>query len=122
MDKIEITGMKFSACHGCLPEEKTEPQPFVIDTVLFLPLKKAGESDDIADTVDYVKIFALVEKTVTATGFNLIEALADEIAKRILAAFGNIERTIVTVHKPASPLMTKCSDVSCTVERTNGET
>ena len=59
MDFLEINGMRFVACHGCLPEEKVTPQPFTVDVTLFLPLKAAGERDDIDATVDYTAVFAV---------------------------------------------------------------
>ena len=71
-DKLTLLGMSFVACHGCLPEEMTTPQPFVVDAVLYLPLKAAGSTDDISLTVDYTQVFALTKKIVTGKSVKLI--------------------------------------------------
>ena len=116
-DRIIITGMRFLACHGCLPEEKTTPQPFTADVTLFLPLKAAGKGDDIACTVDYTKVFAVAESVMTGKSVDLIETLAERIAERIFEEFGSVRKVSVTVHKPNSPLMDRVSDVAVTIER-----
>ena len=117
MDSLELVGMRFEACHGCLPEEKTTPQPFVVDATMFLPMNKAAATDDVSDTVDYVSVFALVENIVTSQSFNLIETLAQNIAEAILNKFPAVKRVRITVHKAESPLVKHLADVKTTLER-----
>ncbi len=117
LDILELKGMRFIACHGCLPEEKTTPQPFIIDATLFLSLKAAGESDDIDATVDYPKIYTVVEKIIMGTSVKLIETLAEKTATVILDTFAPVQRVKITVHKPESPLTEHLSDVQVTIFR-----
>ena len=116
-DCLQLLGMSFSACHGCLPEEKILPQPFVVDTFLFLPLKKAGETDDIVATVDYTAVFALTKAIINGETVKLIETLAERIAAAVLLKFPAVKKVRVTVHKPESPLVGQLSDVAATIER-----
>ena len=117
MDKIELGGMEFMACHGCLPEEKTEPQLFIVDATLYLPLGESGKNDDINATVDYPKAFELVKQIVTGKSYDLIEALAYNLAKELCREFPVVRRVKITVHKPQSPLVGKLKDVSVTLTR-----
>jgi len=104
-DRIELRGMRFSACHGALPEEALEAQPFHVDVVLELGLAAAGTTDDLARTIDYGDVFrrarAIVEGGPHAA---LIETLAERIAADVLAAHPTIEAVTVRVRKPRAPL------------------
>ena len=42
--KIELIGMEFHAFHGCLPEERTNGNTFVVDFVGYIDMKKAFNS------------------------------------------------------------------------------
>lgn len=105
MDNIIARGMTFQACHGLLSQEKTQPQTFKVDLVLGIDLHRAGISDELAETVDYDRVYHLVEAVVTGECYNLIEALAERIAGDLLAAFPLLQEVEVTVYKPQAPVM-----------------
>ena len=48
---------------------------------------------------------------------NLIEALADRIATRVLHTFDLIKEVKVTVHKPKAPISVPFDDVSVTLKK-----
>ena len=56
MDKIIISDLKVDTVIGTLPEERDKTQTLVINLELYLPLQKAGKSDDLFDSVDYCQI------------------------------------------------------------------
>lgn len=58
-DKLILKGLKFYGYHGAIPEEKTLGQMFLVDIDAWVSLKKAGVSDNLADTISYVDIFRL---------------------------------------------------------------
>ena len=103
MDKILLTGLSFQGCHGVLPEEKTQPQSFIFDLELSLDLQAAGRSDDLQHTVSYAEVYATVQKIFTSRSFNLLEALAEEIALECLAIYP-LESIQVSVYKPQAPV------------------
>ena len=103
-DKILLTGMEFLGHHGCSEEERKIAQPFIIDAELLLDLSKSGNSDNLNDTVDYVQVFKEVEQIVTGKPRNLIEAVAEDIAKTLLKKFSLIDTVKLTIHKPAAPV------------------
>jgi len=117
MDRIELKGMEFYGYHGCCPEEREQGQPFFVDLVMELPLRKAGRSDRLEDTVNYAAVFDEVRDIVEGAPKNLIESLAESIAERILGEHSLVEAVCVTVHKPKAPLSGSFRDAAVTVER-----
>jgi len=116
-DKFILNGIEIFGYHGDLPEERKLGQKFLVDLELNLDLSKAGNSDELSDTVDYPKILAEVEKIVAGEPKNLIETVAETIAKKILQDFELIESLQVTVHKPFAPLKIKYSDAAVSIFR-----
>ncbi|MBQ1865623.1 MAG: dihydroneopterin aldolase [Bacteroidales bacterium] len=80
---LEITGMKFHAFTGILPEEKTEGVDLEIDFKGRTWSKKAVKNDDISETVDVRGICDIVQKEVSRP-CNLLETLANRIVKAVL--------------------------------------
>jgi len=102
-DRIIVEGMRFMGSHGVYEHEQVEPQPFEVDVELALNLQPAGLSDDLAQTIDYGRVFDTCGQIVVSTRFNLVEALAEAIAHELLAGFPADEVT-VRVRKPAVDL------------------
>ncbi len=84
MDTIFISNLIFSGAHGVKASEKRHHQNFGIDIALSLDTQLAAHSDDIDDTVDYAPLRTKIQKIVHELSFNLIEKLADTIAREIL--------------------------------------
>ena len=105
-DRLALRNMRFEARHGVLPGEKSEAQPFEVDVVLHADLSAGGRSDDLADTVDYAALFDLVRAIVTGPSFDLIEALAEAIARAVLTATDErlVAAVEVRVRKPRAPI------------------
>jgi dihydroneopterin aldolase len=116
MDKLIARGMTFMGCHGALPEEKINPQPFKIDLDMYLDLSSAGRQDDLRLTVDYAQVFDQVKKIVEGESYNLIEALAENIAASILYWFP-LSGIKVTVYKPDAPVNGEFNYFAVTIER-----
>lgn len=104
MDSIIARGLNFRGCHGVEEQEKKVPQTFIVDLELFLDLHKAGNTDELKNTVNYAQVFQLVEKIVEGESYALIEALADRIAWDLLASFPVLKSLEVTVYKPEAPV------------------
>ncbi|MEQ8202053.1 MAG: dihydroneopterin aldolase [Syntrophomonadaceae bacterium] len=104
MDSIIARGLTFRAYHGLYEQERQQGQDFRVDLEMFADLAGAGQSDRIEDTIDYARVFRLVEEIVTATRFNLIEALAENIAHSLLASFPRLKAIEVMVYKPEAPV------------------
>lgn len=103
MDKIIGRGLRFYGCHGVLEKEKVEPQPFEVDFELFLDLSAAGQRDDLHLTISYDEVFHTVRKIVEQEHYQLLEALAERLAKALLERFP-AQEVKITVYKPQAPV------------------
>jgi dihydroneopterin aldolase/D-erythro-7,8-dihydroneopterin triphosphate epimerase len=113
MDKVFIRELALRCIIGIYPEERREKQDIVINVEMHADLRKAGRSDDIADTVDYKKIKKAILKLVEGSAFQLIEALAENIADLALAD-DRVQQVVVTIDKPGALRFAKSSAVEIT--------
>ena len=116
MDKIRLRRMVFAACHGVHPHEKTVPTRIEVDLEVEADLASAGRSDDLAETLDYSRLYTDVSRVITGKSRNLIETLAEEIAACVL----RIDRccaTTVTVRKIQPPIGGICDSAEVEVRR-----
>jgi 7,8-dihydroneopterin aldolase/epimerase/oxygenase len=102
--RIEIRDLRVTGVHGVLDEERTRPQPFSVDLDVWLDLGPAAASDALCDTADYGALVEAAALTVTASSFQLLEALAGRVAASVLEADGRIRRVGATVRKLRPPV------------------
>lgn len=102
-DRIALSGMRFFGYHGALAEERERGQEFVVDIDMLTDLRPAGLSDRLDDTVDYREAYAAARAVVEGPAKQLLEAVAEEIASRILA-LDRVEAVTVRLRKPAVKL------------------
>ncbi len=95
--------MAFYGYHGATPQEREKGQPFVVDVEMELDLSKPGLSDDLRDTVDYSAVYRVVREIVEGPGRNLLESVADGLARRLLDDFP-LDAVTVRVAKPHAPI------------------
>lgn len=101
--KIELTGMKFFAHHGCFHEEKVIGNHFIVDFSAELEMGKAVESDNLDDALNYQSVFDIVKEEM-AVSSNLLEHVAGRIVKRVKSDFPCIISGYVAVSKLNPPL------------------
>lgn len=103
-DRILLVGLSFYGYHGVRPEERSVGQRFLVDLELELDLRRAGGSDDLADTVDYAAVGQVVREVVEGPPRCLLEAVAEAVAARLLDEFRTIDAVLVRVKKPLAAL------------------
>jgi dihydropteroate synthase len=102
-DQIRLRGLAVDALIGVYPHEEQLRQRLLIDLDLTTDLRSAGASDDVARTVDYDRLAAIARQVATARHHRLIEAVAEEIARRILEEEApRVRRVRVRVAKPGA--------------------
>lgn len=115
MDKIIIKDLEIFAYHGVLDAEKKNGQTFYVTTELFMDLREAGLADDLNKTVNYAEICEDIRFVMTEEKYNLIEAVAENIAGTILLKYDKIKMIHVTISKPHAPIPmtfdTVCVDI-----------
>jgi len=102
-DRIVLEGMTFYGYHGDHPAERELGQRFVVDVALTLDLRPAGETDDLARTVDYVAVHRTAREIVEGEPQKLIETVAERLAAALLARFP-VEQVWVRLSKPGAPI------------------
>lgn len=100
-DRIEILGLSVPAIIGIFDWERKVRQTVVLDLVLETDVRRPGRTDRIADALDYKAVSKRVQALVKASRFGLIEALAEEVARVLLAETG-ARRATVRIEKPGA--------------------
>lgn len=115
-DRITLRGLRVRGHHGVFEHERRDGQDFVVDVVLSVDTRAAGQSDDLADTIHYGVLAEELAADVARDPLDLIEALAQRLADRCLAD-PRVEEVEVTVHKPQAPVTVVVDDVAVTITR-----
>ena len=115
-DRILIHGIQFYGYHGVREEERKLGQRFIVDVELLLDLRDAGRKDDLAASVDYERVQALVVEIGAREQFRLLEALAERIASAILAEW-RVRQVTIRVTKPSPPMPGVIGGVSVEITR-----
>lgn len=115
LGSISLEAMQFMAYHGVLPEEREEGNLFLVDFKCTYDIGKAMISDDLADTLDYGHIHAIVAEEM-AIPSNLLEHVAGRIASRIASEHPEIVWFAVTVSKQNPPVQGRAEWSRVTVE------
>lgn len=118
MDYIHLRDMQFFGYHGVLPQETVLGQRFRASVSLAVAIKKAGETDDIEDTVSYVGVYDICKEVMEGKPLKLIEAVAETIATRILTQYdGAVFGCRVEVIKPDPPIPGHYKEVAVEIVR-----
>ena len=98
MDRILIEGLSFFGHHGVYPGEREAGTHFTVDVALELDVGMAGRTDRLEDTLDYRVAYELVREVLEGDQRQLVEALAQRTAERLLT-LERVRRATVTVRK-----------------------
>ena len=85
-DKMIIRNLKLPCYIGTKPEEQERTQVLVFNIEMELDCRPAGQSDNLADSMDYAALSEALAKLVVGRHFQLIEHLAEEVAKCCLSS------------------------------------
>lgn len=117
IDKIFVKGMEFYGYHGVLEEENKLGQRFRVDLTVELDVKKAGETDDLRETVNYAELYEECKKAVEGKPYKLVESVAELIANKILSNFPIIHACTVKLIKPDPPIRGHYEHVAVEIKR-----
>ena len=112
-DAISLHGLREFGYHGVFDFEKEQGQEFIVDVDIETSFASAVETDNIDSTVNYGEVAGIAVEAITKQRFDLIETLADYIAKKVIALTG-VQAVTVTVHKPQAPIQAEFADVRVT--------
>ena len=101
MDKIYIRDLALRCIIGIYDDERINKQDVIINVTLEADLEPAGKSDDFNQTVDYKEIKKKIVAHTEASSYQLIEALAENIAN-ICLEHELVQKAVVSVDKPGA--------------------
>jgi dihydroneopterin aldolase len=102
MDRIELRGMSFQGRHGVRPAEREQPQEFKVDIEVEADLAEAGQTDHLADTVDYTRVRAIAKSVIEGPAAKLLETLAGRIAEQVIEIPRVVSVSVHVAKRPAS--------------------
>ena len=115
MDKIYIRDLEFIGYHGVFEEEKKLGQKFYLSLELSTDLREAN--DDITKTTHYGEVAETVKKIFFQKKYDLIETLAEDIAREVLLSFPLIKKVKLEIKKPWAPVGLPLKDVAVEITR-----
>jgi len=113
-DRIEIRDLLVRGIIGVNDWEREKRQDILINITLFVDLRAAGQTDDIAQTANYSTVARRVIGHVESAGRFTVEALAADIAQICLEEPG-VKRVRLRVEKPGAVRFAK--SVGVEIER-----
>ena len=119
MNKILITGMEFFAFHGHYEEEKLAGNKFVVDLTLWYNTRKAEQSDNLEDALNYQSVYISVKEVISNTKVNLLEHLAAKILDTLFSEFDNLRKAEVYLKKVNPPMGGQIKDVGVVMRKKN---
>lgn len=117
MDQIIIKGLEVFAWHGVYKEEQEKGQKFVVNATLHIDTAKAGRTDELSDSVDYGKVCLMINDFMTKHRMNLLEAVANRLARKLLMSYPEIEAVTLEIEKPQAPIPLEFENVSVKIHR-----
>lgn len=80
--KVWLRRVRFYARHGVMPQERTVGGWFTVTVAVGYDLSRAMDSDDVADTLNYARLYELVSREM-AVPSQLLEHVAGRIVRVI---------------------------------------
>ncbi len=117
MEIISIKGLEVYASHGCIPSEKTLGQKFLINVDMYLDRSSPRIKDEIDDTVSYADVCDDLCEWIRKPVFNLIEAAAESLVRRLMIAYPEVKKAVLELEKPNAPMEYHFETVKVRVER-----
>lgn len=114
MDIIFLGGLQVQTIIGIYEWERETKQTIILDIEMAYDIRKAAQSDDIEDTLDYKTLSKRILSFVEQSEFFLVEKLAEEICQVILKDF-NTPWVKLTLNKKGA--ISGANDVGIIIER-----
>ena len=114
MDIIFLHDLRVETVIGIWEWERKIRQVVAIDLDMSADIKKAADTDSVEDTLNYKLVSKRLQQFVGESSFQLVEALAENIAAVVLDEF-DVSWVRVRVNKPGA--IRGAHDVGVIIER-----
>lgn len=117
MDLIYIRDLKIECIIGVYEWERRVRQTVILDLDLGADIRRAAQTDAIADTVNYKAVSKRLLEYVGNSQFQLVETLAERVAEILLTEF-QLPWVRVRINKKGA--LRGANDVGVVIERPRG--
>lgn len=117
MDQIRIDNLEVFAHHGVYEDEKKNGQLFYLNVVLYTDTRKAGKTDRLEDATNYGQVCHLLTQWMQEKSYDLLEAVAEMLAGKLLNFFPLIGGVDLEIRKPQAPIGLPFESVSVKIHR-----
>lgn len=100
---IFLENVRFYAYHGVAPQETLVGNEFIINLSLKVDFGKAATTDEVADTVSYADVYAVLKEEM-ANPSKLLEHVCRRIVQRLFHDFRDIEEVSIRLAKRTPPM------------------
>lgn len=118
---VFIDNIKLHARHGVLPQEQLTGNDYLVSVDAEVDVSASLTTDDVADTVDYGTMFAIVRQQM-AVPSKLIEHVGGRIATALFERFPTINTLHVRIEKINPPMGANCHSAGIDFLFTNEKT
>ena len=87
VDIIYISDLRIETVIGIFDWERKIKQLVILDIEMAADCRKAAQSDDVGDTIDYKSVSKRLIEFVGSSKFHLVETLAERCAETIMEEF-----------------------------------
>lgn len=112
---VEVEGIQCFSYHGCMGEEAVLGGKYIVDVSLTTDFSKAAATDELIDTIDYVRVKEIVEEEM-AIRSKLIEHVGQRIVNKFTAEFKTLITARVKVRKLNPPIQGFVKEVAIIIE------
>ena len=118
---IILNKLKFRAFHGVLPQERLVGGDFTVTLRIGYPWQQAMTTDNVADTLDYAAVYAVVKREM-AQPSQLLEHAAGRMAKALFQQFPAITSIDLWLSKTTPPMGADCEGAGVELHLINDKT
>ena len=112
-----LDDMRVYAYHGVMEQERQVGGEYSLSLTVEADLAEAARTDDVADTINYAALYALVEREM-AVPSRLLEHVAARIGWRTLEEYDRVTAVTVKVTKLNPPMGADCKGASVELKLT----
>jgi dihydroneopterin aldolase len=112
--EIALLDLEFYAYHGIYEEERKSGNRFSVDLKVEVHVNKDENFDDLNNTIDYEKLYAIVKKHMMISSL-LLEKIAQKILREILEAWPQAISVSVSISKFTPPVSGICKKAMVTL-------
>ena len=100
---VFLKEVRFHAFHGVMPQEAKVGADFLVNLRIGYPIEKAMQTDEVADTLNYAEVYALVAQQMKQPS-KLLEHVAGRIVQAISERFPLVTSVDLTIMKQNPPM------------------